>query len=59
MTNRDEANKLATKITGKTVNASTTKGALEAISGKKSSTIAEALDTISQGEIIYTPAEGE
>ena len=35
MTNRSEANKLASKITGETVNASTTKGAIEAISGKK------------------------
>lgn len=59
MTNRESANKIASKITGETVNAGTTKEALDAITGKKSSTIAEALDTISQGEITYTPAEGE
>jgi hypothetical protein len=41
MTNRSEANKLASKITGETVNASTTKGALEAISGKKAGSIAQ------------------
>ena len=51
MTNREAANQIESKITGKTVNAFTTKGALEAISGKKSSTIAEALETISQGVI--------
>ena len=59
MTNREAANQIASKITGETVNAGTTKEALDAISGKKSGTIAEALETISQGEISYTPAEGE
>lgn len=59
MTNRESANKIASKITGETVNAGTTKEALDAITGKKSGTIAEALDNISQGEITYTPAEGE
>jgi hypothetical protein len=57
MTNREAANKIASKITGETVNAGTTKEALDAITGKKSSTIAEALDTISQGEISYTAPE--
>ena len=51
MTNRDEANKLASKITGETVNASTTKGALEAISGKKAGSIAQAINDIAQGGI--------
>lgn len=54
MTNREVANKIASKITGETVNAGTTKEALDAITGKKSGTIAEALDTISQGEVSYT-----
>lgn len=57
MTNREAANQIASKITGKTVNARTTKEALDAITGKKSGTIAEALDTISQGEISYTAPE--
>lgn len=51
MTNRDEANKLASKITGETVNAGTTKEALEAISGKKAGTIAQAIDDIVKGDI--------
>lgn len=51
MTNRSEANKLASKITGETVNASTTKGALEAISGKKAGSIAQAINDIAQGDI--------
>lgn len=51
MTNRNEANKLASKITGETVNASTTKGALEAISGKKAGSIAQAINDIAQGDI--------
>lgn len=57
MTNREAANQIASKITGETVNAGTTKEALDAITGKKSGTIAEALDTISQGEISYTAPE--
>ena len=51
MTNRVEANKLASKITGEIVNASTTKGALEAISGKKAGSIAQAISDIAQGNI--------
>lgn len=57
MTNREAANQIASKITGETVNAGTTKEALDVITGKKSGTIAEALDTISQGEISFTPAD--
>lgn len=56
MTNRESANIIASKITGETVNAGTTKEALDAITGKKSGTIAEALENISQGEISFTPA---
>ena len=51
MTNREAANQIASKITGETVNASTTKGALEAISGKKVGSIAQAINDIAQGDI--------
>jgi hypothetical protein len=51
MTNREEANKLASKIKGETVNADTTKGALEAISGKSAGSIAQAINDIAQGDI--------
>lgn len=51
MTNREEANKLASKIKGETVNADTTKKALEAIGGKSAGSMAEALENIVQGDI--------
>lgn len=51
MTNREEANKLASKLTGETVSAGTTKEALEAISGKKAGSIAQAIDDIAAGDV--------